>query len=264
MPEGWGAAFDLLELGSRRFDVLSSLADGPASKPALVDALDVSRSTVNRALRELESWHLVERSGGDHVLTPAGHLLIDALERYLDDLATLADASRVLAYLPPDVSVPLELLRGASVHHATPPSPTRALDVVRDHLRNAERCRCVVGEFAAENAAEFFRDRVEEGLDLEVVFDDHVLSFLLADRREALRTYVEGGEVYEAGDVPYSLLVTEGADGRTAAHLIVYDHEGDLAGLLINDDADAVAWAERVFERYRDDATAIDIERNDR
>lgn len=260
MPEGRGAAFDLLELGSRRFGVLSHLADGPVSKPALADALGVSRSTVNRALRELEEWYLVERADGGHVLTPSGRLLADALDGCLTDLATLADASRVLAYLPPDVSVPLELLHGAEVHHATPPSPTRTLDEVRNRLKRADRCRCLIGEFASETAAEFFRERVDEGLDLEVVFDDHVLSFLLTDRREELRTYVDGGDVYEADGIPYSLLVTEDDGGHAAVQFVVYDDEGDLAGLLVNDDPDAVAWGEAVFERYCEDATALDVE----
>lgn len=259
MQEGRAEAVDLLDVGERRFDLLALLADGPVSKPALVDDLDVSRSTVNRALRELEEWHLVARTEGKHVLTPAGRLLTAALDEYLTDLATLAEASRVLAHLPVEVEVPLEFLRDAEVIHATPPSSTRVLRRVSNSLRHATRSRCLIGELASETGAEFFRDQIEDGLDFEVVFDDHMLSFLLAERREELQVYADEADVYTTDRIPYSLLITEEGDGTVECHFVVYDDEGNLAGLLVNDTPDAVAWAEGLFERVRDDATSLDL-----
>lgn len=255
MAEGRSDGFELLELGNRRFDVLERLADGPASKPTLVDDLDVSRSTVNRALRELEEWHLVERTDEGHVPTLSGRLLADALDRYLGDLSTLAEANRLLAELPADTRVPVELLRGAAVHHPTPPSPNRALNLVREHVERADRTRCLVGALADKYAAEFFRNRIEAGMEFEAVFDDDLVSFLLAERRTAIRTYVEGGDVYTVEDIPYSLVITEGDD--VACQFVVYDDDGALAGLLVNDDPTAVEWAESTFERYREGATPL-------
>lgn len=258
MEGGRGEAFDLLELGSRRFALLSHLTDGPVSKPTLVDALGVSRATVNRALRELEERHLVERAEGGHVLTPPGRLLFDALDGHLADLSTLDDASRLLAHLPPDAAVSLALIRGGEVHHATPPAPNRTLKTVRDYLRRADHCRGLIGEFASPTAAEFFRSRIEEGVSFELVLDDHVVSYLLAERREALRTYVDAGEVYTTDAIPYTLLITEDDAGNDACQFVVYDDDGGLAGLLVNETADAVAWAEDLFERYRAGATRLE------
>ncbi|MFC6724287.1 MarR family transcriptional regulator, partial [Halobium palmae] len=47
-----------------RFDLLELLLDEPADKRELTAALPVSRSTVNRALRDLERLDLVERVDG--------------------------------------------------------------------------------------------------------------------------------------------------------------------------------------------------------
>ncbi|MFT4964042.1 MAG: putative transcriptional regulator, partial [Halobacteriales archaeon] len=47
---------DLLSVLERRADVLDALMDGPEQKRGLVKTLNVSRSTVDRAIRKLEAY----------------------------------------------------------------------------------------------------------------------------------------------------------------------------------------------------------------
>lgn len=82
-PDDVGWAVELLD---RRRDVLARLGEGPCHVRDLCDSLDVSRSTVNRAVRDLESAGWIERTGDGYVRTTTGSL---ALEGYRDQVAAL-------------------------------------------------------------------------------------------------------------------------------------------------------------------------------
>lgn len=259
MAERRGEAFDLLEVGSRRFDVLSTLSEGAARKPALTEQLDVSRSTVNRAVRELGERHLVEQTDAGHALTPAGRLLVEELDGFLADLSTLAEAGRLLACLPSEVEMSMAFLRDADVYPATPPAPTGALDPLRDALEQTAYCRCLSGSIADDGSVDRFRRRTaDEEMSLDIVFDADVLSYLLADRQDALADFVEAGdEVRRTDSIPYSMALCETDDGGEC-HLVLFDDDGDIAGVIVNDTEPALAWASAAFERYREAATPLD------
>ena len=61
---GDGSPSDVRQLLSQRADILSTLLRSERTKGELTDTLDVSRSTVDRGVRQLESTGLVRRSGG--------------------------------------------------------------------------------------------------------------------------------------------------------------------------------------------------------
>jgi len=69
---------DLPSLVGRREPTLRLLSDGPTTNRDVIDALEVSRSTVTRALRELEEAGFVGRRDGGYATTLAGRF---ALER---------------------------------------------------------------------------------------------------------------------------------------------------------------------------------------
>ena len=87
---GWADVDDRIDLVAKRVDLLEALAAGPRYKPALVEATGDSRSTVDRAIRELEAAGLIERTDEGFWATLAGRL---AAERYR---AFVAEETRVL------------------------------------------------------------------------------------------------------------------------------------------------------------------------
>lgn len=73
---------DVIEVLLRRHAVVERLSVQPTAKRDLVDGLDVSRSTVDRAIRETESVGLVERRDGGVSLTLCGRLAVAEFERF--------------------------------------------------------------------------------------------------------------------------------------------------------------------------------------
>jgi len=81
------AVLDTIEVLLGRSGVVERLSVEPTAKRDLIDGLDVSRSTVDRAIREIESLGLVE-SGDDGVtFTLCGRLAAEEFERFGSRLA---------------------------------------------------------------------------------------------------------------------------------------------------------------------------------
>ncbi|MFC6726607.1 hypothetical protein ACFQE1_20005, partial [Halobium palmae] len=66
---------------AKRAPVLRTLADESARKPSLVDRLDCSRSTVDRAVADLIEIGFVSEEGGRYAATTAGRLALREQER---------------------------------------------------------------------------------------------------------------------------------------------------------------------------------------
>ena len=72
---------DTIELLLQRNDVFEQLSTQPTPKRDLAEGLDVSRSTIDRALREIESAGLAERCNDGVTLTLCGRLVVEEFER---------------------------------------------------------------------------------------------------------------------------------------------------------------------------------------
>lgn len=87
---------DTIEVLLRRGAVVERLSAQPTPKRELVDGLDVSRSTVDRALREIESVGLAECRDDGVTLTLCGRLAVAEFERFgtrLADRCGVGDAA---------------------------------------------------------------------------------------------------------------------------------------------------------------------------
>ena len=73
---------DTIELLLQRNDVFEQLSVQPTPKRDLIDRLDISCSTVDRALREVESAGLAKCCDDGVTLTPCGRLVVEEFERF--------------------------------------------------------------------------------------------------------------------------------------------------------------------------------------
>lgn len=127
------------------------LLDGPSYKRDLVASVDRSRSTVDRAVRELEAAGLVERADGGYVATVAGQLAAEEYRTATDSLATVEAAVAALEPLPYDARLSGELLADATVELAGRDADASALaDRFLDHLASADSAQVVVAGSASE------------------------------------------------------------------------------------------------------------------
>lgn len=116
----------VLDRVAQRRGVLAAVETGerPVHVRDLRDALDLSRSTVYEATRDLESAGLLTRDDGFE-LTPFGRTAVAIHDRWLGALDTLSDLGDELAGLERDVTLDPVLCHEADVVRAEPHAPDR-------------------------------------------------------------------------------------------------------------------------------------------
>ena len=242
MSESPGA--DLLRLLAHRGALLERVAEGTNDRRDLVAELAVSRSTVNRGIKDLlDAGLLVEGSDG-FALTRYGRL---ALEVYRTG-EQLARVEPLLEWLPADL--PLATIRNAEVVFTEPPVPQRPVDDIRSMIEGATEA-LALAPAVYPTIVESTVEAVERsGLSATVVVDETVLEGLWSERPDVMEAGVatEGYTLLATERaVPFGLLVVDDRLASIGAH----DDAGRLLGLLINEDRETIEWAEATFEAYR-------------
>lgn len=242
----------------KRAETLDRLADGSTSKRDLRDDLGVSRSTVYKAVRELEEQNLVEEDGGAIRLTLYGRLVVDLYRSFAETVEDTTRQRSLLSVLPRDAPVTTDLLVGADAVLADRPAPSRPLDVIEDVILSTDRA-IGFAPVAFQRFASLFREqRLAGNLTFDVVMERQVVEYLWEQDPEQFGesvssdcfTYRETTE-----ELPFGLVVTE--DDTPEVAVVFYDEEGRPVGTIRNDTPAAVEWGHDVFETYRERATLV-------
>lgn len=255
-----GPGDDFLLLVARRGNLFRCLAEAQHTKPEIVEQLDVSRSTVDRSIRDLEGAGLVERGADGFELTLPGRVLLDAFERYREQAEGVAAATEVVSALPPDADLEPVVLAGVEVVMPDRSAPSRPIDRHVEYLDRADHVRTINTAVSPAYVEAYHRNVVEGDLSVELASTASAVRHLLTDYREALAEVLETGraEVRELDEAPPFSLALADVDDKTVLNLLVYDEDG-IRGLLINDSAAAVEWGEKQFARHWTQATPYDL-----
>ncbi|MFC6837690.1 tetratricopeptide repeat protein [Halomarina ordinaria] len=245
-----------VRLLERRAEFLVHLGDEPQRKPALVEALGRSRSTVDRALRELEHAGLVERHDGGYATTLAGRLAEEAYRTFVETTSTVVAADALLDALPAECEwLDPAVLAGAEYVPTDDLTPYELPAALRETVETADRLTALVPVVADPKVLALCHDHVDErGLDL--VVGPALYETLETRFPETLRGLVDGGATVVRTDEepPCTLLLSSGEEPRVAC--VAYDGDASV-GVCYNDTAAARAAAERYVEAVRADATDV-------
>lgn len=251
---------DLLSLFTRRASVLETVRDiGPISKRDLATHRDVSRSTIDRAVRELESAGLVRRAGGDVEITLPGSVALDAHIQHAARLRGVEAAYDMLATYEADLDLAPVLFEDATIVEPDRHAPHRPVSALVEMLEGTDKISLYATGIMPEYV-EAYRDRVLDGATLELICTEDVLQELLSAYDQDLATAMETGRVHvneTSIALPFSLILTEQPDGQTDVCLMFYrDHA--VAGFVRNDTPGAVDWGRDRFESLLADADSVD------
>lgn len=246
---------EVVPLVARRAGILRAVALGGDTRSEVAEAVDVSRSTVDRGIRELAEADLLEGGGDELSPTLAGRLALEAYDEMQAQVEAVAGARALLAPLPPETELPVVMLRKAVLAVAPEEDP---LAPVRERLSRADVLRC----HRADGADELDLVGLLPGplSEVSLCLSPGLVEELLVNDRERLRTLLatDSVTVREAdGPAEYDLLVLDPGDERATAAVLVRDEDG-LRGCLVTDDAEAVEWANEAFERRWGAATELD------
>lgn len=250
----------VLQTLSRRAPVLSTLEDGPRGKHDLLEELTVSRSTVDRAIRELESAEFVERCDGVYRLTVAGRLVLTEYRQRVATLGSIANFSDLLRCIPRNAPMSVQFLTGATVHEPKPHTPNAPFEVIATRLDDAEVLR---GSMVAERVPRF-RSRlcertVDDDLEATVVLTDELADYFFERCSDELRDAMAHGslELLATPTIPYGLWIVD-TPSNSDVFVVVYGDSADVRGVIQNDSSAALEWANGVYDSLRERARDLD------
>ncbi len=192
----------------------------PRQKCELADDLEESRSTIDRALRELEDAGFVERADRGYRTTLTGELALEAHRRYSARLDGLAAARDALDPLPTDAALDGALFEEATVSLPTSCSPHAPVEALESLLAGADHARVFATAVIPAYVDIYYEQIVEEGMTADIVCAEGVLDWILARREEQLTAIAgcDGVRLWEtSADRAVSLVVTERADPDAAS-----------------------------------------------
>lgn len=252
-----GDGAETVELLARRAPLLRALRDGPHEKRDLVATLPISRSTVDRAVRNLETKDLVERNDALSLSLP-GRLAIDAYDEFVGYVDDLESVRRVLESLSVDATVDRPLVEGATVVSPDRTSPERHAVALLEEFENATNIRGYSSAVMPTYVDLLHERIVDDGLTLELTLSSDLLDELLSAAAERVNEALSTDRLwfFEATTtLEYSLFVVKQPE-RTLVAAPVYDDHG-RSGVVFNDTRAAVEWAEGVYETIRDSARPL-------
>ncbi|TKX56862.1 tetratricopeptide repeat protein [Halorubrum sp. SS7] len=249
---------ELVGAVERRLDFLERLAAEPLRKHELVDALGHSRSTVNRAIDELEAAGLVASETDGYRTTLSGRLLATEYREFLTAADDLAAAGDVLDPLGADVDVDPAVLREAETYRAAAPDPYRPLEVLDEALADADAVAAALPAFPYPRVAERLRRTAAGGGTVDLALADrayrHAAERFAGDLGAVARR--EGSRVAAVDAVDAGVVAADGT-----ALLLTFDDGGTLHGAAASSEPEAVEWAERkvrrLIDRGRDTGDAL-------
>jgi predicted transcriptional regulator len=246
---------ELVELLLRRHDVLRAVREEPRERHVLVDDLDQSKSTVYKALSQLQERGLVRETSRGLRPTQFG---IAALERF-DELAGTRALGDLLADLPPGTVDPAALV-GAEAVVPDRQSVDRHLARLERLFREADSIRGFSPAISPEQSSMFHERTVDEDLAADLVIPSQLVDHIHRVDPDGFAEAVaaDGVTFYRADEEPrISLFLTSSPAGTEVS--IGVGEDGVLTGLIVNDTPASRRWAEREFQRLKADADPLTI-----
>jgi predicted transcriptional regulator len=248
---------EIEELVIKRHDFLDALDDSPATKPELVDRLNTSRSTVDRAIDDLGRCNFVSRPDDRYQLTMAGKAVHEQHQSHLDDLRSIQQALDVMAMLPPDVPFSFDLLEDARVQRAESHDPHQPLELAAETMSTATRIK-TLSPAVFPICVEAIKQWANDGKTVELAVPGDVLN-AMADRYRDELSSLEGPghSLYELPTPPpYTLWIAETGEEKYTG--LMPNSETGAQGLIVTDNDDARQWASEQYESYLEQATPVE------
>ncbi|WP_224268931.1 helix-turn-helix transcriptional regulator [Haloprofundus salinisoli] len=254
---------EILAAVARRGSALRSL-DGGTRKSELAKQLSVSRSTVDRAIRELEGQGLVERIDDGYRRTLAGELVLSEYDSFTSRLGGIVESLDALDTLHPKTEFDAALLDGADIVYAEKHSPHEPVTRYGEAVCRAERVRALAPAVLPQQV-QIYHDRLTAGeMEAQLALSEAVVERLVSAYDEELQEALSTGRLHirqTTSDPPYGLVCAETPTGPEVS-LLLYGETGAYA-FIGNDSSAAVEWAESVFDEWWADAAPLPI-RSDR
>lgn len=242
----------LLEKLLRRTELIERVREGVGEKRELTERLDVSRATVDRAVRELESADVLERTDGGYALTPFGELAYAEFRRLAGRFETLERARELLLSLPAGFEIDPDVLEGAEVTLAERPMPHEPIDRLEELIEEHDRVRCYASIAFPAAIGALHRRITEDDAEIELLLDESLVEYLRTNYDEGLRDALAAeNATLRRLPLEQGLGVVLALFDERIVWIGVHD-DGDLHGSITLESERASEWARVRLDRCRE------------
>lgn len=240
-----------------RVALLRALRTEPRRPAALTDAVDATRTTVQRILAGFRERNWVIKADGAYHVTSSGQRVHDAYEQLLSEVVCadrygsfVAEIERIAPEFP------AAALDSGTLTVADDRDPLAAVDRVVELLRDADgdeirtASPIVTQQYNAAAAA-----ALDAGSRIELLIDEGVLSASLADfEPETARALEDDAATVYVTDEPiqYGLFRREGL-----ASVVAHDDRNSPVCVLESTDSTVIEWADERYAELKADAVPI-------
>lgn len=250
---------EVVEVLCRRGDLASQLLEEPQDKRTLVERTDIPRSTLDRAVRELELADIAAYRNGQYTVTPTGARLVRAFERFRDQTELVLNLAPFLRWVPADeFDLDLDLLRDATLVAPESGNPYATVDRQVERLADADHVRGLLPQTGLHAYQTTHERIVDHGATVDLVVERSVATVMLSDPAfedltdRLLATGRFGLHVYD-DTIPYSVLSID--DDLVQ---VCVTEDGDPRALLETDNPTVTQWAHGTIDAYRTQSTPVE------
>ncbi|MFB6235580.1 MAG: helix-turn-helix transcriptional regulator [Halopenitus sp.] len=240
---------------ARRTSLLHRIRDGCRDKRELEQSLDISRSTLDRAVRRLSDEGVVRYQNGKCTVTLFGQLALEEYEQLNTRYEALDKSKPLLQVLNPDIPLDPQVFDGAHIVLSEKPAPHAPINGLEDHL---EQCHSIIGfspVVLPRYVEIFYEHAVERDVEIELILNCDLVKYLWTAYPSKLQ------DVLEQENTTVCRI-----DETTKIGIVVVDNEqvwigvyddGGLEGAIINDNEFTLEWATDMLHTYRSQAEKV-------
>jgi predicted transcriptional regulator len=238
----------------RRAPILVSLQQESVAASELSNKVDMSRSTIHRAVKSLDEYDIIEESGGTYELTSLGEILAREIQMF-GTRANIAHSLRDFLN-PVEVNserIPLEHFGDAKTTRRTSRQPHATIHRIIKLIEDAESPKMFSTVISPVYVGVGYR-KMMDGMKIEAIFDREVIDIMALEYPEKAYESVSTGnfDLYAHDGLPFELLIFEDKIGLAA-----HNENGNAEILIECEDTSAIEWAENVYSEHLSDADSI-------
>lgn len=250
---------DVVELLVRRGSFVERLAAGPVTKADIIEELPVSRSTVDRAVRELCTEGLATRTRDGYRLSGYGELSRRLFRGFLGDLVAVRRSATALRDLAPAEPLDPAFFRDGTVRSVGGDESERPAKRLRELVADADELWTLTPSPHFELLSLAHRRVVEEDLRFHLIHSEETLERLTFHHPDVVESAISSGNLwlYRCPSVPSVGLLKGRTPNGWRVLLVLYGDQGHPEIVVTTGTDEAVAQFDEVFHTHRETATLV-------
>jgi len=235
---------EIMSLLTKREPILRVVGSEGIGKRDLVDQLQVSRSTVDRGIRELEAAGLLRRSSEGYQRTLLGELLLSEYDEFATQTDSLLAGQELLADLSAEHELDPVVFQNARIVTASKHDPHLPISAFCSLIAEARWTQTVCPAVFPQLLDQWVDLCDQEMIRADIVLSEPAVSTLVSSHTDSLETLLAESRIalhQVELELTYGVAIAEDESSATGG-LVVLDNRGGARAYIETEADNAVSW----------------------